>query len=109
MVVVLKNGRKKSDDDENTEREKSAFETVAEHEGAVEVGLLLVRDSNFFNRVIIRPIVLVKRSFSPLFFEGRGRGKYDLCRVLINTHTHTLSLITTECALSCAVSLCSRF
>jgi len=91
VVVVLKNGRKKSDDDENTEREKSAFETVAEHEGAVEVGLLLLRDSNFFNRVIIRPIVLVKRSFSPLFFEGRGRGKYDLCRVLINTHTHTLS------------------
>ena len=73
VVVVLKNGgRKKSDDDdddENTEREKSAFETVAEHEGAVEVGLL-VRDSNFFNR---RRVVVVKRSFSPLFFkEGVG-------------------------------------
>lgn len=47
--VVLKNGRKKSDDDdENTEREKSAFETVAEHEGAVEVGLLLVYGFEFF-------------------------------------------------------------
>lgn len=44
VVVVLKNGRKKSDnDDENTEREKSAFETVAEHEGAVENARFPVR------------------------------------------------------------------
>ena len=75
VVVVLKNGgRKKSDDDdddENTEREKSAFETVAEHEGAVEVRLVSAHGFEFFNRH--HPFV--KRSFSPFFFQGRGRGK----------------------------------
>ena len=74
VVVVLKNGRKKSDDDdENTEREKSAFETVAEHEGAVEVCLLLVYGFEFFQSS--HSVFVVKRSFSPFFFQGRGRGK----------------------------------
>lgn len=74
VVVVLKNGRKKSDDDddENTEREKSAFETVAEHEGAVEVRLVSVHGFEFFQS---SSHPFVKRSFSPFFFQGRGRGK----------------------------------
>jgi hypothetical protein len=72
VVVVLKNGgRKKSDDDdyENTEREKSAFETVAEHEGAVEVSLVLVHGFEFFQSSPVRQTV-----FFSFFLSRKGSG-----------------------------------
>ena len=74
VVVVLKMaGRRATTTMRNTEREKSAFETVAEHEGAVEVGLYYHMDSNFFNRHH-HPSFILKRSFSPFFLSRKGSG-----------------------------------
>ena len=76
VVVVLKNGgRKKSDDDdyENTEREKSAFETVAEHEGAVEVGLLLSYGFEFFQSSS-SSVFYPQTVFFSFFLSRKGSG-----------------------------------